>query len=177
MMLLPLACDYAARRHSGQTRNGAAREPYVNHVIKVAARVARSPQATETLILGAILHDIVEDTDGTLDEITTLFGPGVAALVAEVTDNKTLPKAERKRRQVASVAGKSLAARQIKLADKAANLAALCDSPPTDWDAGRRRAYVDWADEVIAGCRGINPFLETAYDREAARVRAKQAGC
>jgi len=171
MTLLPAAYDYAARCHCGQTRDGAAREPYVNHVIEVAARVARSPDADESLILGAILHDVVEDTDGTSAEIASLFGDKVAALVAEVTDDKTLPKAERKRLQVATVAGKSASARRIKLADKAANLAALCDSPPTDWDASRRRAYLDWAEAVIAGCRGVDPVLEAAFDAELTRAR------
>lgn len=170
MQRLTLAYDYAARRHSGQTRDGAAREPYVNHVIEVAARIARSPQATEDLVIGALLHDIVEDTAGTADEIADLFGPAVAALVLEVTDDKTLPKAERKLAQERSVAGKSVQARQIKLADKAANLAALCDSPPLDWDQTRRRAYLDWALRVIAGCRGVDPVLEAAFDVEAARA-------
>lgn len=172
MQRLLQACDYAARRHTGQTRDGAAREPYVNHVIEVAARVARSPDASEVLVIGALLHDVIEDTDGTADDISALFGPAVAALVVEVTDDKTLPKAERKARQVRDVAGKSANARRIKLADKAANLAALCDSPPTDWDMTRRRAYLDWSEQVIAGCRGLDPVLEAAFDAEAARLRA-----
>lgn len=172
MQYLMQACDYAARRHAGQTRAGAAREPYVNHVIEVAARVARSPHADETLVIGALLHDVIEDTDGTAEDIAALFGPAVAALVLEVTDDKSLPKAERKALQERDVAGKSPQARRIKLADKAANLAALCDSPP-DWDMPRRRAYLDWAERVIAGCRGIDPVLEAAFDAEAARLRAQ----
>jgi (p)ppGpp synthase/HD superfamily hydrolase len=134
--------------------------------------VARSPDASEVLVIGALLHDVIEDTDGTADDITALFGAEVAALVVEVTDDKSLPKAERKARQVRDVAGKSASARRIKLADKAANLAALCDSPPTDWDMTRRRAYLDWAEQVIAGCRGLDPVLEAAFDAEAARLRA-----
>lgn len=170
MLKLMQACDYAARRHAGQTRDGAAREPYVNHVIEVAARVAASPAADEVLVIGALLHDVIEDTDGTAEEIAALFGAEVAALVLEVTDDKSLPKAERKARQEATVASKSAQARRIKLADKAANLAALCDSPPVDWDAARRRAYLDWALRVIAGCRGVDAVLEAAFDAEAARV-------
>ncbi len=171
-MRLPEAYDYAARMHSGQTRKGAAQEPYVNHVIDVAARVARSPAADETLILGALLHDIVEDTAGTAAEIATRFGPDVAALVLEVTDDKSLPKAERKRRQEATAALKSDHARRIKLADKASNLTALADSPPVHWNAARRVEYVAWAERVIGGCRGIDPVLEAAFD--AAALRAKR---
>ena len=175
MLTLMQACDYAARRHAGQSRDGAAREPYVNHVIEVAARVARSPAADEVLVIGALLHDVIEDTEGTAEEIGALFGPAVAALVLEVTDDKTLPKAERKLRQERDVAGKSGHARRIKLADKAANLAALCDSPPVDWDHARRRAYLDWAERVIAGCRGLDAVLEAAFDAEAARLRRRLA--
>jgi len=166
------ACDYAARQHAHQRRKGAASEPYVNHVIEVAARVARSPAADADTVIAALLHDVIEDTDGTADDIASRFGAPVAAIVLEVTDDKTLPKAERKARQVETVASKSEAARRIKLADKAANLAAIAQSPPTHWDLARKRAYLDWAGSVIAGCRGVDPVLEAAFDDAAARLRA-----
>jgi (p)ppGpp synthase/HD superfamily hydrolase len=172
MQKLTEAYDYAARLHAGQIRKGAAAEPYVNHVIDVAARVARSPLCDEVLVLGALLHDIVEDTSGTADEIAARFGAPVAALVLEVTDDKSLPKAERKRLQEATVAGKSDRAKRIKLADKASNLTALALSPPTFWDDTRRATYIDWAERVIAGCRGVDPDLEAAFDAAAAQARA-----
>lgn len=165
------ACRYAAERHVGQTRKGAAAEPYVNHVIDVAARVARSPDADPTLVTAALLHDVVEDTDGTAEEIIARFGPEVAALVGEVTDDKSLPKAERKRRQVEGAPAKSAGAKRLKLADKASNLTALADSPPAEWPAERMAAYVDWAEAVAAGCRGVDPALEAEFDRAAARAR------
>ncbi|MEO6301333.1 MAG: HD domain-containing protein [Paracoccaceae bacterium] len=167
--------DYAARMHRDQRRNGALAEPYVNHVIEVAARVARSPQADEVTVLGALLHDIVEDTTGTAEDIAARFGADVAALVMEVTDDKGLEKAERKLRQELSSPGKSDRAKRIKLADKAANVTALTDSPPADWDIGRKRAYVDWAERVIAGCRGVDAVLETGFDAAVARARAALA--
>lgn len=166
------ACHYAATMHTQQRRKGAAAEPYVNHVIEVAWRLAHSPAADEATIVAALLHDVVEDTDATIADVEARFGPQIAAIVAEVTDDRTLPKAERKRRQVLSIPHKSDAARRIKLADKASNLVAMCDSPPAHWDDARRRAYVDWADAVIAGCRGVDPVLEAAYDAEAARARS-----
>jgi (p)ppGpp synthase/HD superfamily hydrolase len=166
------ACDYAARQHASQRRKGAASEPYVNHVIEVAARVAQSPSADADTVIAALLHDVIEDTDSIVDDITSRFGASVAAIVQEVTDDKSLPKPERKRRQVATVASKSEAARRIKLADKAANLAAIAQSPPTHWDLARKRAYLEWAGDVIAGCRGVDPVLEEAFDHEAARLRA-----
>jgi (p)ppGpp synthase/HD superfamily hydrolase len=170
---LPEAYDFAARLHSGQVRKGAAKEPYVNHVIDVAARVSKSPDADAVLILGALLHDIVEDTTGTAAEIAARFGPEVAALVLEVTDDKSLPKVERKRMQEVSAPLKSDHAKRIKLTDKASNLTALAESPPTFWDAARRVAYVAWAERVIAGCRGVDPVLEAAFD--AAVLRARNA--
>jgi (p)ppGpp synthase/HD superfamily hydrolase len=166
------AYDIAARRHSGQTRKGAAGEPYVNHLADVAARLARSPQATEATVIAAILHDVVEDTDMTIEEVEAAFGPEVAGYVAEVTDDKSLPKAERKRLQVELAPTKSDPAKRIKLADKASNLAALADSPPPWWDRARRQEYLAWARDVVAGLRGVDPALELAFDHEAARAEA-----
>jgi (p)ppGpp synthase/HD superfamily hydrolase len=170
---LTQAYDLAARRHSGQTRKGAAGEPYVNHVADVASRLARSPNATEAMILAAVLHDTVEDTDTTLEEIEQLFGPAVAGLVAEVTDDKGLSDDERKRRQVEDAPHKSDGAKRIKLADKASNLTALVESPPHFWEVGRKRAYVAWARDVAAGLRGVDPVLDLAFEEAAARAEAE----
>src|SRR5262249_33979905 len=106
-----------------------------------------------------------EDTDTTFDELSKEFGREVAELVAEVSDDKTLAKAERKRRQVAETPGKSLRAKMIKLADKTSNLNSLLVSPPKDWSAGRKRDYFEWAHKVVDGCRGVNFPLEEAFDR------------
>ena len=175
MLRLTQAYDYAARQHRDQRRDGPMAEPYVNHVIEVAARVARSPGADEDTVIAALLHDVVEDTLGTAEEIAVLFGARVAGLVLEVTDDKALPKAERKRRQVLSSRGKSEGAKRIKLADKTANLTALVESPPLEWELARRSAYLDWAERVIAGCRGVDPVLEGTFDVVVARVRSALA--
>lgn len=172
MLQLTEAYDYAARMHRDQRRSGLLAEPYVNHVIEVAARVSRSPQADEMAVLGALLHDIVEDTAGTAADIEARFGPEVAALVLEVSDDKALAKAERKLRQELSSPGKSDRAKRIKLADKTANVVALTESPPADWDMERKRAYVDWAERVIAGCRGVDAVLEAGFDAAVVRARA-----
>ena len=178
MLRLTDAYDYAARHHRDQRRAGALAEPYVNHVIEVAARVARSPDADEDTVIAALLHDIVEDTPGTAAEIAARFGDPVAALVMEVTDDKALPKDERKRRQVTSSPGKSPGAKRIKMADLAANVTALVQSPPAGWTLDRRKGYVDWAEQVIAGCRGVDPALEAEFDKavhEARHALAKAA--
>lgn len=166
------ACSYAAQMHAGQRRKGAAGEPYVNHVIDVADRVAQSAAADETLVIAALLHDVVEDTRGTAAEIAAMFGADVAALVLEVSDNKALPKAERKWQQEMTVAAKSDGAKRIKLADKASNLTALALSPPTHWDAARKADYVAWAMRVIEPCRGLDPLLEAGFDAAVLRAQA-----
>ena len=170
LMRLTEAYDLAARRHAGQSRKGAASEPYVNHVADVARRVARSPQATDAVVLAAVLHDTVEDTDTALAEIETIFGAEVAGYVAEVTDDKSLPKEERKRRQIAEAPSKSDGAKRIKLADKASNLESLISSPPHFWDITRKREYLAWARAVVAGLRGVDEQLERDFDDVAARA-------
>lgn len=166
------ACLFAARAHGGQTRKGAAAEPYVNHVIEVAARVAASPGACADTVVAALLHDVVEDAAVPEAVLRARFGDAVAAIVMEVTDPPDLDSTARKALQAATVAGKSPAARRIKLADKAANLAAIADSPPLHWDAARKALYLDWAERVAAGCRGVDGLLEAAFDAEMARARA-----
>lgn len=165
MINLTKAYDYAARMHSGQTRKGDKGEPYINHVTDVAHRVSQSSHGTDSvLIIAAILHDVVEDTDCTEADIVAEFGAEVASVVMEVTDDKSLPKAERKRLQVEKVPHKSDRAKRLKLADKASNLTSIATSPPADWDTARKSTYVVWAEAVIAGCKGVDPALEQAFD-------------
>jgi (p)ppGpp synthase/HD superfamily hydrolase len=143
-----------------------AQEPYVNHLIEVAHLLAEATDgADETLITAGLLHDTMEDVQVTEEELAREFGAEVAALVCEVTDDKTLPKAERKRLQVEHAPHKSARARMIKLADKTCNLRSLLHSPPADWSRQRIEEYYAWASQVIAGCRGVNAYLEAQFDR------------
>ena len=116
------------------------------------------------LLMGGLLHDTLEDTDSTYEDLEQRFGPEVAALVAEVTDDKSLPKEERKRLQIAKTPGKSRRAKLLKLADKTSNLRGLMQSPPVGWTEARLRDYVVWAEAVVRACRGLNPKLEDAFD-------------
>ena len=166
------AADFAARRHVGQTRKGSAKEPYINHLAEVASLLAEStPEPNAFLVAAGWLHDTVEDTATTAEEIEERFGKFVREIVVEVTDDKSLPKGERKRRQVVNTPGKSQDAKLLKLADKISNLRAIAASPPTDWDEQRCLDYVDWAADVVASARGLNPGLDMAFDeaRDAAR--------
>jgi (p)ppGpp synthase/HD superfamily hydrolase len=164
------AIDFAAREHSPQRRKGAAAEPYVNHLAEVAALVAEATQGADAnLVIAAYLHDTIEDCEVPYEILLAEFGKDVADLVREVTDDKNLLKAERKRLQVEHARSATPRAKHIKLADKISNLNSILASPPADWSAERKREYFEWAAKVVAGCRGVNPWLEARFDAAYAR--------
>jgi (p)ppGpp synthase/HD superfamily hydrolase len=172
-LLVLKAADAAARWHVHQRRKGAAKEPYINHLLEVASIVAEATGGKDpNLVIAALLHDAIEDCEVPHKLISETFGVDVADLVAEVTDDKTLEKAERKRRQVESAHKKSARAKMLKLADKTSNLRALVSSPSPDWSVRRRIEYIDWARKVVAGLRGANAVLEKQFD-DAARAAEK----
>lgn len=159
------ALHFAATKHRDQRRKDVEASPYINHPIEVAELLAREGGVTDLLILqGAILHDTLEDTKTTPEELEDEFGAGVRHLVEEVTDDKRLPKAERKRLQIEHAPHLSAQARQIKIADKISNVRAVTLTPPADWSWSRRQEYLDWTEQVVAGCRGCNEALERLYD-------------
>jgi (p)ppGpp synthase/HD superfamily hydrolase len=165
LVLLARAADYAARQHIAQRRKGELAEPYINHLTEVTALLAEATDGNDVvLLMGGLLHDTLEDTDSTFEDLVERFGTGVAALVAEVTDDKSLVKEERKRLQIAKTAGKSERAKLLKLADKASNLRSLVASPPKGWSEDRLRDYVVWAADVVRSCRGLNARLEAVFD-------------
>ena len=169
ILTLTEAYQFAAAKHVGHRRKGEAEEPYVNHLTEVADLVSRATAGADVdAIVAAVLHDTVEDTETTFEEIADQFGSRVAALVAEVTDDKSLPKAERKRLQIEHAAHASHGAKLIKLADKTSNLRALSHSPPRGWPAARCAEYLAWSVEVVARCRGASPWLEAQFDEAAA---------
>jgi len=164
--LILRAAAFAARKHRDQRRKDAEASPYINHPLELARVLSEVGGVTDTATLcAALLHDTIEDTDTTRDELQREFGAEIAALVAEVTDDKALPKAERKRLQVEHAATISNKAKRVKLADKISNLADVDQSPPADWTLERRREYFDWARAVIDRLRGVDAKLEAAFDR------------
>ncbi len=173
LVKLTQAADYAGRQHVAQRRKGEAAEPYVNHLLEVSGLLAEATGGDDVvLLMGGLLHDTLEDTDSTYEDLVQRFGEEVAALVAEVTDDKSLKKEERKRLQVETTAHKSNRAKLLKIADKTSNLCGLMRSPPTGWTAERLRDYVVWSEQVVRSCRGLNAKLEAGFD--AAHAEAKQ---
>jgi guanosine-3',5'-bis(diphosphate) 3'-pyrophosphohydrolase len=165
------AARFAARAHHGQTIHGTDAVPYMDHVLDVAARLARHHPADETLLLAALLHDVLEDSDVTDDELRRRFGGAVADLVAEVTDAPGLSEAARRAAQIRHARTVSERAKRLKLADKAANLAEMTRHPWHD-DAAEARAYIDWGQAVADAVRGVDAALEAELDAAADRARA-----
>ena len=168
------AADFAATKHQKQRRKDVGASPYINHPLAVANVLANEGGVTDVeLLMAAILHDTIEDTEVTVIELSKCFGDIVAVLVAEVTDDKSLPKAQRKALQVETAARKSKQAKQLKLADKICNIRDINAESPADWDVDRKLEYLDWAVQVIAGCRGVNAKLEDVFDKATANARSR----
>jgi guanosine-3',5'-bis(diphosphate) 3'-pyrophosphohydrolase len=160
------ALAFAAGKHRDQRRKGSDASPYINHPIAVANILVNEGAVTDPLILcAAILHDTIEDTGTTPEELSSRFGPEITGIVQEVTDDKSLPKADRKRLQIEHAPHLTERARTLKLADKISNLRDMASHPPHDWTMERRIEYFRWAARVVEGLRGVNPALEAAFDR------------
>jgi (p)ppGpp synthase/HD superfamily hydrolase len=168
------ALHFAADKHRDQRRKGECASPYINHPIEVAELLVRVGGVTNASVLqAAVLHDTLEDTETTAGELSARFGPAVRRLVEEVTDDKSLPKEERKRLQIVHAPTLSAPARLIKLADKICNVRDISLKPPRDWSIERRVEYLAWAERVVAGCRGVSAGLEQAFDEALTEARER----
>jgi guanosine-3',5'-bis(diphosphate) 3'-pyrophosphohydrolase len=167
------AIAFAADKHRHQRRKDAEASPYINHPIAVATVLAaESDVSDEVMLIAAALRDTVEDTQTTIGELEEQFGSEVAGLVRELTDDKSLEKAERKRLQIEHASNSSIRAKQLKIADKICNIRDITDTPPVDWPLQRRRDHLAWSEQVVSGCRGVNPKLDQAFDQAFTRARS-----
>ncbi|HTR57512.1 MAG TPA: HD domain-containing protein [Casimicrobiaceae bacterium] len=163
--LLIDALAFAADKHRTQRRKDPEASPYINHPIALARVLSVEGRVRDVKVLAAaVLHDTLEDTKTTYEELHERFGPAIAGIVREVTDDKTLLPAERKRLQIEHAGELSHRARLVKLADKISNLRDLTLNAPSEWSLQRRRDYFDWAQKVIDKVRGTNKKLERAFD-------------
>lgn len=158
------AAAFAAAKHQSQRRKDRAASPYINHPLAVAEVLSRHGVTDPVVIQAALLHDTIEDTETSREELEKEFGGQVTAVVLEVTDDKSLPKAARKRLQIEHAPGLSDAAKLVKIGDKICNARDVSENPPADWSVERRREYLEWTRQVVAGCRGVNVDLERAFD-------------
>lgn len=171
------AIEFAAEKHKQQKRKGKNQTPYINHPIQVAHLLAEFGQEENSaLLMAAILHDTIEDTATTQDELAATFGQQVAQIVLEVTDDKSLPVLERKRLQVVQTPKKSVEAKMLKIADKTCNVKDITADPPANWSLARKIAYLDWAEAVVKGAVGVNRALEQHFFEVLQQGRI-QLGC
>lgn len=170
------ALNFSAVKHRHQRRKDTAASPYINHPIDVATILWTVGGVHDMItIIAAILHDTIEDTDTTPEEIRANFGSEVMGLVLEMSDDKSLPKQERKQKQITHSPHLSRRARHIKLADKICNVRDIAFAPPDHWPLQRRIDYLQWAEAVIGGLRGSNEKLEKHFDDTLASARQKLA--
>ena len=163
------AAAFAAQKHAGQRRKGGDAEPYINHPLDVANLLANVGRIDDPeVIMAGLLHDTIEDTNTTAEELMELFGERTVSMVLEVTDDKSLPKKERKRLQIEHAPHLSPGAKAVKLADKISNIKDVTHNPPAHWDKDRRTKYLDWGEKVVAGLRGTNDALEKLFDASIA---------
>jgi len=167
------SAHFAARMHSGQTRKGDEEAPYINHPLEVVNLLTNIGMVEDfNILIAAALHDTIEDTETTKEEIIELFGDEVCKMVLELTDDKSLPKAERKQKQIEHAPNLSHGAKLVKLADKISNIRDVVENPPVGWSNERRREYVEWGEKVVAGLRGANKNLEKHFDELVTRAMA-----
>ena len=166
------AADTAAQWHVNQRRKGAGQEPYINHLLEVASMVAAATAGKDPdLVIAALLHDAIEDQKISREAIAESFGEDVASLVCEVTDDKSLPKSERKRLQIENAPKKTARAKLLKIADKISNMNSVAMSPPEHWPVERRLAYVDWARSVVLALGDeVDPALQEQFSHAAERA-------
>ena len=174
MRNLIAAVAFAAEKHRNQRRKDPDASPYINHPIALIEVLANEANVEdETVLVAAVLHDILEDTDTSAEELANYFGQVVADIVCEVSDNKTLSKNERKQLQIEHASNSSRPAKLIKIADKICNLRDLAKTPPVGWSEERKQAYFDWAKAVVDQLRGVHPTLEQLFD-DACRGRTDE---
>ena len=165
LRLVSEAADFAARRHSGKARKGRGNEPYINHLAEVANLLSIATEGTDAeLVAAGWLHDTIEDTETTRGELVQKFSERVADLVAEVTDDMSLLKDQRRQKQIEDAPHKSPRAKLIKIADKISNIGARIVPQPSREERDDLVDYVNWAEQVVAGCRGANAALDKIFD-------------
>jgi guanosine-3',5'-bis(diphosphate) 3'-pyrophosphohydrolase len=163
------AAAFAAEKHRNQRRKDEEASPYINHPIQLAYILVQAGIEDPVVLAAALLHDTIEDTNTTLDELEIVFGYEIANIVAECSDDKRLPKLERTKAQIEHAAGISPKAKLVKLADKIGNVSDINGAPPAGWSLERKREYFDWARQVVDRIRGTHAELESRFDAEFAK--------
>ncbi len=161
------ARSFAAKAHERQVRPNKARLPFITHLEEVVLLVEESGGSDEE-IAAAWLHDVVEDTPVTLDEIAAHFGAPLAEMVDALTDPPDfsgLPTIVRKMRQAERIRSKGNDVKRVKIADQTANVRSIAADPPVTWDRKKCMDYVIGAGRIVFECLGVSEFLEEEFDK------------
>lgn len=162
--LIIKAAHFAADKHRDQRRKDVHATPYINHPLALAQILTDEGGVSDPVVIaGALLHDTVEDTQTTFEELEAAFSREVADVVREVTDDKQLKKHERKQAQIDHASSISPRAKLVKLADKIANCRDVLSHPPHDWELDRRREYFEWATKVVNALGDVHPVLQAKF--------------
>ena len=159
------AISFAADRHRNQRRKDAESTTYINHPLQLACLSATDGGVDDVdTLIAAVLHDTVEDTETSHGELVQRFGSKVADIVAEVTDDKSLLKFDRKRKQIEHAPHTSKEAALVKLADKTCNLRDVANRTPKGWSLERKQEYFDWGRVVVSGLPQLNARMLAAFE-------------
>ena len=171
-MILPRlleALDFAAERHSAQRRKGPDAAPYVNHLIEVAMLVARVAQVEDVeVLMAAVLHDVLEDTPTSRDEVAARFGPRVCRFVEALSDDKSLPRKQRRQITLEHLPEMEALVKVVKLADLTSNIKLL----PPNWSDERKLEYLEWSESAASICQAECQALAELYWQRAGAARA-----
>lgn len=157
------ALEFATEKHKDQLRKDGT-TPYINHCLNVVQFLKDAGITDTDIIAAALLHDTIEDTNTTADELRKEFGDTITNIVLECSDDKSLSKKQRKDFQIKHVPFISDKAKQVKIADKIANMRDILLIPPVDWSTRGKRNYFEWSKKVVDGARNVNPILDDMFD-------------
>jgi (p)ppGpp synthase/HD superfamily hydrolase len=149
-MMIIHAAQFAREAHAGQKRKYDGRD-YITHPARVAGMVALHPDSSATWVAAAYLHDVLEDTDTTVEQLRRSFSPEVVRIVVELTNTEEGNRATRKRLSNARLAGSSRATQIIKLLDREDNLTDLYfETSIWDTTTSFLRRYAEETKDLVA---------------------------
>jgi len=155
------ALRFAAEAHQGQTVPGT-NLPYLVHLALVAMEVIAAFRAQdmcdqELAVRCALLHDVIEDTHTTLEQLRAAFGPAVANGVSALSKNMHLPKDQQLEDSLRRIREQPAEVWMVKLADRIANL----QPPPAHWSRDKVANYRDEAMAIYTSLKDASPVLAT----------------
>lgn len=167
------ALDFAAQRHSAQRRKGPDAAPYVNHLIEVAMLVSSVAGVEDVdVLIAAVLHDVLEDTPTSADEVEERFGSRVCRMVEALSDDKSLPRPRRRAITLEELPEMDAQVKVIKLADLSSNIKLL----PPNWSDERKLEYLEWSERAATICScECEPLAELYWQRARATRAALEA--